>query len=92
MRLRPYISSIDYDYLQRWVDNERTHALWCANRIPYPMTSGELQEFLDKDARDLGGCAYVATKDDGEPIGFFVLAVNTSNNVGFLKFVIVNHE
>lgn len=92
MRLRPYIPSIDYEYLQKWTNDERTHALWCVNLIPYPMTSKKLQEILDKDAQDWGGCAYVATKDAGEQVGFFVLSVNVSNNSGFLKFVIVNDE
>ena len=91
MRLRPYISSIDYEYVQKWGNDERIHALWCANLIPYPMTAKRLQDVLDKDAQDWGGCAYVATEDDGRPVGFFVLAVNVSNNSGFLKFVIVDN-
>lgn len=92
MRLRPYIPLKDYEYLQNWINDERTHALWCANLIPYPLTSKKLQEVLEKDALDWGGCAYVATEDDGTQIGFFVLAVNVSNNSGFLKFVIVDKE
>lgn len=92
MRLRPYIPSKDYEYIQNWVNDERVHALWCANLIPYPMTSNKLQDVLDKDAQDWGGCAYVATEDDGKLVGFFVLAVNVSNNSGFLKFVIINNE
>ena len=91
MRLRPYISFMDYEYLHKWVNDERTHSLWCANKIPYPMTLESLQEVLDKEALDWGGCAYVATTDAGEPIGFFVLSVNASKNSGFLKFVIVNN-
>lgn len=34
----------------------------------------------------------LGTEEDGQPFGFFVLAVNTSNNSGFLKFVIVDKE
>lgn len=92
MRLRPYIPLIDYEYLQKWVNSERTHALWCANLVPYPITSNEFQEILNKDAQDWGGCAYIVTSDDGEQIGFFVLSVNTSNNSGFAKFIIINNE
>ena len=92
MRLRPYIPLKDYEYIQNWISDERVHALWCANLIPYPMTSEELQSVLDKDALDWGGCAYVATEDDGKLIGFFVLAVNVVNNTGFLKFVIIDNE
>lgn len=92
MRLRPYIPSIDYEYVQNWVTDERMHALWCANLISYPMTSKKLQDVLEKDAQEWGGCAYVASEDDGRLVGFFVLAVNVSNNTGFLKFVIVDNK
>lgn len=56
------------------------------------MTQKKLQDVLEKDAQDWDGCAYVATADDGIPVGFFVLAVNVSNNSGFLKFVIVDNK
>ena len=92
MRLRPYIHSKDYDYIHNWITDERTHALWCANMIPYPMTAEKLKVVLEKDATDRGGCAYVATADDGSLLGFFVLSVNVQNNSGFLKFVVVNNE
>lgn len=92
MRLRPYIPSKDYGYIQKWVNDERIHALWCANIIPYPLTLAEMQAALEKDAQDWGGCAFVATEDDGRQIGFFVLAVNESNNSGFSKYVIVDND
>lgn len=92
MKLRLYNALSDYVFIQNWINDKRTHALWCADRIPYPMTSENLQEVLEKDAQDWGGCAYVATEEDGKPFGFFVLSVNTSNNAGFLKFVIVDKE
>ena len=38
MRIRPYIESKDYKYLEKWIDSERIHALWCANQIPYPVS------------------------------------------------------
>ncbi len=92
MRLRPYIPLKDYEYLHKWVSDERVHALWCTNHIPYPMTSKELQDVLDKDALEWGGCAYVATEDDGTLVGFCVLSVNVVNNTGFLKFVVIDSE
>ena len=78
--------------MQNWVADEREHALWCANLIPYPMTAKKLQDVLEKDAHDWGGCAYVATEDDGKLVGFFVMAVDVSNNSGYLKFVIVDNK
>ena len=38
------------------------------------------------------GCAFVATDDDGTLLGFFVLSENVSDNSGFIKMVVVNHE
>ncbi len=92
MKLRLYDALTDYEFIQNWINDERTHALWCANRIPYPMTFEKLQEVLEKDAQEWGGCAYVATEENGQPVGFFVLSINASDNSGFLKFVIVDKE
>nr|WP_300813212.1 hypothetical protein [uncultured Acetatifactor sp.] len=50
MRIRPYIESRDYEYIEKWVDNEKIHALWCANLIPYPVTKENLHAFLEKTA------------------------------------------
>lgn len=90
MRLRPYIASRDYRYIEKWVGDERTHVLWCANRIPYPMAESALHDLLREDAEEWEGCAYIATEDDGTPVGFFVYSVNVENNEGFLKFIIVD--
>ena len=92
MRLRPYINEKDYEYVSKWVSDERIHALWCANLIPYPLSEEGLREVLDKDAREWGGCAYTITDDAGTPIGFFVYSINNVNNSGFLKFVVLDSE
>lgn len=90
MRIRPYIPVKDYEQITNWIDDERTHALWCANRFPYPMTQQSFHELLEKNAMDWTDSAYVATEDNGQTIGFFCYSVNPQDNVGFLKFVIVD--
>lgn len=90
MRIRPYIPDRDYKYLSKWIGDERTHALWCANLLPYPMTRKSFHDLLKKDSTDWTGSAYTATEDDGQPTGFFCYSVNTEDNVGFLKFIIVD--
>lgn len=90
MRIRPYIEARDYGYLERWIVDERTHALWCANLIPYPVTKEKLRAFLEKSAAEWTDSAYVATEDEGEPIGFFCYSVNTGDNTGFLKLIVVD--
>jgi len=90
MRLRPYNSTSDYPYVEKWVENERIHALWCANLIPYPLSEDSLREFLEKDAREWGGCAFVATEDNGVPMGFFVYSLNLAENTGFMKLILLD--
>ncbi|NBH27957.1 N-acetyltransferase [Lachnospiraceae bacterium] len=90
MRIRPYIPSKDYEYVSKWIDNERTHAFWCANRFPYPITQQSFHDFLEKSAIDWTDSAYVATENNGQAVGFFCYSVNTADNIGFLKFIIVD--
>lgn len=92
MRIRPYIESKDYEYIEKWIDDEKVHALWCAGRISYPVTKEAFHRFLEKNAIDWMDSAYVATEDCGEVIGFFCYCVNVDDNTGFFKFVIVDRE
>ncbi len=92
MRIRPYIPSKDYEYLSKWIDDERTHAYWCANRLPYPITQKSFHDFLEQISIEWTDCAYVATENNGQAVGFFCYSVNTEDNIGFLKFVIVDKE
>lgn len=90
MRIRPYIPNKDYEYLSKWIDDERTHALWCANRFPYPVTPESFHDFLEKISTEWTDSAFVATENNGQAVGFFCYSVNTEDNIGFLKFVIVD--
>ncbi len=90
MRIRPYIPNKDYEYLSKWIDDERTHAYWCANRFPYPITPESFHDFLEQISIEWSDIAYAATENSGEPVGFFCYSVNTEDNIGFLKFVIVD--
>lgn len=72
------------------VDDERTHAFWCANLLPYPITRKSFHDFLEKNAIDWTDNAYIATENNGQAAGFFCYSVNTENNTGFLKFVIID--
>ena len=91
MRIRPYIPNIDYRYISEWIDDERTHAFWSANRFSYPITPESFHDFLEKISIDWTDCAYVATENSGQVIGFFCYSVNAEDNIGFLKFVIVDN-
>lgn len=90
MRIRPYIESKDFEHVEQWIDTEKIHALWCAGLIPYPVTRQNLRILLEKNAEDWTDSAYVATEDDGSVTGFFCYSINTENNEGFLKLVVVD--
>lgn len=92
MRLRPYIPAMDYQYLAKWIGDEKTHAMWCANRFPYPITAEGFHKLLEKSAMQYTDSAYVATGDNGIPVGFFCYSVNIDDNTGFLKFVIIDNQ
>ena len=90
MRIRPYIPNKDYEYVSKWIDDERTHAFWCANLLTYPITRKSFHDLLERNAMDWTDSAYVATENSGQAVGFFCYSVNTADNIGFLKFVIVD--
>ena len=92
MKIRPYIKSKDYSYIEKWIDNERSHALWCANNFPYPMTPETFQDFLERAMEEWSACAFVATDDRGNVIGFFQYSLNLESNEGFLASIIVNNK
>lgn len=91
MNLHLYSNETDFFYLKSWTDNERVHALWCANLIPYPVTEQSMRSFLEKEAAEWGGEAYMVLDDAETPVGFFILSVNDRRS-GFLKFVLLDNR
>ena len=92
MRLRPFILCCDFDEIKNWISDEKTHAMWCANRIKYPIEKENFEEVMLEAAIKSGDIPYVATTDDGKVVGFFCYSVNLSSNEGMLKFVMVTPE
>ncbi len=92
MRLQPYIANRDFNYVAKWIDNERDHALWCANNFPYPLMWESFHDSLKDIMERWIANAFVATDDCGNSIGFFNYSVNTGSNEGFLASVIVDDK
>ena len=90
MRLRPYIGSKDFCEIRNWVTEERMHAMWCANLIPFPMEKESFERTMLEAAERFGDSPYIVTSDEGELIGFFCYSVNLDSNEGMLKFVMNN--
>ena len=70
MRLRPFIASKDFEIIKNWISDERTHAMWCANLIAYPIKKENFESVMMEAATRFGDSPYVATTDDGKVVGF----------------------
>lgn len=89
MRLRPYRAK-DFSYIQSWICEKRIHALWCANRLPWPVAEEVFESMLEDNEREWGGCGYTLTEDCGLPVGFLVYSVNDGENSGFVSYIVVD--
>lgn len=91
MRLRPYREA-DFTYIEKWICDERTHALWCANMLSFPLAAEEFLAKLKQDEKDWGSCGYTMTDDIGKPVGFLIYSINEMENSGFVTFALVDGE
>lgn len=89
MRIRPYLNK-DFDMISRWIKDERSHALWCANLISYPLEKKGFDELLLQAEERFNDSPFVATTDEGMVVGFFCFSVNLKTNEGMLKFVVID--
>lgn len=89
MRLRPYQKK-DFEVISKWITQERAHALWCANLIPYPLEKEGFYKLLAEAEERFGDSPFVATTEEGKVVGFFCFSVNLSTNEGMLKFVVID--
>ena len=92
MRLRPFIPSTDFDIIKNWITDERTHAMWCANRFSYPLERSNFISVIEAHSARKGDVPFVATSDDGKIVGFFCYSLNIAENEGMLKFVMVDPQ
>ena len=92
MRLRPFIPSTDFDTIRYWITDERTHAMWCANRFSFPLEQGDFLSVLESHAAKKGDAPFVATTDSGKVVGFFCYSLKIAENEGMLKFVMVDPQ
>lgn len=104
MHLRIYNEQTDFSYIASWIQDERTHALWCAQLLSYPLSKDELHNYLKEQGlkfysqsrsdpypkeKEHDG-AYVYVDEHDRPTGFFVFTVNKQDRSGFLRFIMVD--
>lgn len=105
MYLRVYNEETDFTYIGKWIRDERAHALWCADLLPYPLSMDGLYNYLieqnirlySKSSRDTSlsvkehDAAYVYADENDHPIGFCVYTVNAQDRSGFVRFIMVDN-
>lgn len=105
MHLRIYNEQTDFVHIASWITDERTHVLWCADTLSYPLSKEEFHNYLIEqnlqfhtqspsqipgDEKDCGG-AYVYADEHDCPMGFLVYTVNEQDNSGFVRFIVVDY-
>lgn len=92
MRLRPYIPEKDFEAVQTWVNDERVHAMWCANLIQYPLEKNNFEEVLQKGKERLGEIPLIAETEDKKAAGLICYSLNQETQMGMLRFVILDRR
>ena len=89
LRIRPYRSS-DCEKIRSWIVDEETHLKWCAGVLPFGFTKEEFENNLSEGQKEWGDNGFTATDEKDEPVGFFKFNVNSKENAGFFKCIIVD--
>lgn len=92
MNLRAYSAEKDFSIIKDWITDERTHAMWCANKTSFPIQKESFEGMMADLADKFGDSPFVAVDEKGEPTGFFCYSVNNDTKEGMLKFVMVDPE
>lgn len=89
MRLRTFLQD-DFQTIKNWITDERTHAMWCANLIKFPLEKENFFSVIKDFGSRFGDSPFLVTEDNGNAVGFFFYSLNLETNEGMLKFVMVN--
>ena len=90
MNIREYNGYKDFPVIRDWITDERTHAMWCANRTDFPLQKESFDLLLNDMAERFGDKPYVAVDGDGTVEGFFCYSLNQDTQEGMLKYVMVD--
>ena len=92
MKLRRFDPDMDFENIKSWITDERSHAMWCADRFQYPLDKERFISVLSEMGQRTGDEPFVAAMDDGKAVGFLCYSFNHDIGEGKLKFVIVDPE
>ena len=90
MKLRTFDADKDFEKIRSWISDERSHAMWCANRFDYPLERNRFEKELSAMAQKTEDMPFAAINDNDGIVGFFCYSVNRAAREGRLKFVVVD--
>ena len=105
MHLRIYNEHTDFVHIASWITDERIHAFWSADTLPWPLSEEglhnylvgqnlkfhtQLQDEISGNEKEYDG-AYVYADEYDRPLGFFVYTVNEQDKSGFVRFIVVDN-
>ena len=59
MNIREYNADKDFSIIKDWITDERTHAMWCANRTSFPLQKESFDSMLKDIAEKCGDRPFV---------------------------------
>ncbi len=90
MKIRPFDIERDFDAIKNWISDERTHVLWNANHLYFPLQKDDFKTLMREIDEKFHDAPYAAVSDEGEIVGFFCYSFNIETKEGMLKFVVVD--
>ena len=90
MRIREYRPENDFEIIKDWIQDEKTHAMWCASRTSFPVQKESFDKLLSDILINNGDHPFVAVDDNETVEGFFCYSLSTDTHEGFLKFIMVD--
>lgn len=92
MYLKHFVLENDFEIIKNWINDERTHAMWCANHFSFPLEKENFSSVLSYVADKFGDTPYLAMTGEESAAGFFCYSLNEETKEGMLKFVVINPE
>ncbi len=87
--LRHYHSA-DFPFIQSWVTDERTYALWCAGHMPVPLTAEAFDEKLQQGREQRNDEVFVFVDEQDHPVGFAACSVTSEKKRAHIKYVLID--
>ena len=79
MKLRKFEIDNDFESMENWVTDERTHAMWCANLIKYTLSEEHMAETMTAAADRFGDVPYVGSDGSSGRVNTFAGLVALSD-------------